>query len=318
MDNGSSILKWGLFNLIILLICKSTFLFAQENVTLPLLKAANVTAFDIDEGLPISCAFNGLLDTEGRLWINPCFAQTEHQTVPFYQYDGVTSQLVKWDSLPNGFDGQAAFSGLLQSGWIYGFFRKTDRFFLFNPDTHNTRFYSLDKPGAEILHVGHSDRQQLTIYAVSEMEHLLYRLNGDSARLLYSLPMIQGEPEVYRKSAYLRLNQTYQTQLVHGDDFWFLRPVFLTRTGEERWYSVSFERINMRTGERRTYTLEELTGKDQVLVENGDLPRYNISRDMKGNVLFFLIPLKLIIRLDNKTGGLARESSETFPASSTL
>ncbi len=242
------------------------------------------------------------MDQDGRLWINPCFAQTEHRTVPFYHYDGVTSQLVRPDSLPHEFHGQPAISGSMETGWLYGFFRRTDKFFLFNPDTYQTRIFSLNHPEARILFTSHTHGWQMIIYAISGSEHLLYALEGDSARLLQVLPMEADEPEAYYRSAYLRRNQFYQTQLVHGNDFWFLKPAFRSRKGEESWYSLSFVRMDLHTGNTRTYTLEELTGKDQVIVENGEVPRYNVYEDAQGNVLLFLTPLNEILQLDQLTG----------------
>lgn len=242
---------WALSCLIILFFCNSLHLDAQNDAILPELKAANVTAFDIDQGLPISCTFNGFVDKDGRLWINPCFAQTEHQTVPFYHYDGITSQLAMWDSLPQELDGQAAISGLDKTGWLHGFFRKTDKFFLFNPDTYQTRIFSLDNPEAKILFTSYADGPQMIIYAISGSEHLLHALEGDSVRLLQVLQMEPNEPEAYSRSAYLRQNQFYQTQLIHGNDFWFLKPAFRARKGEDSWYSLSFVRMDLHTGNTR-------------------------------------------------------------------
>ncbi|MCB0621526.1 MAG: hypothetical protein KDC41_23110, partial [Saprospiraceae bacterium] len=93
---------------------------------------SHLTVYDIDAGMPISCAWNGFMDGQGRLWINPCFGQEEHRTIGFYQFDGQHSESIYWDELPAGAEkGQANLVGSAADGELYGFFRRTGHFFFF-------------------------------------------------------------------------------------------------------------------------------------------------------------------------------------------
>ena len=66
-----------------LLLLGGSFLYGQD---IPVLYPATISTYDIDDGLPISCTEDGLLDFDGRLWINACHRQEEHQTIDFFQF----------------------------------------------------------------------------------------------------------------------------------------------------------------------------------------------------------------------------------------
>ena len=49
----------------------------QRSDSLLKLYPSNLTAYDLEDGLPISCVYDGLMDRQGRFWVNACFGQTE-------------------------------------------------------------------------------------------------------------------------------------------------------------------------------------------------------------------------------------------------
>ena len=52
---------------------------------------ASFSAYDIEQGLLISCADEVFKDQQGRLWVNPCRNQAIYQGESFFQFDGEKS-----------------------------------------------------------------------------------------------------------------------------------------------------------------------------------------------------------------------------------
>ena len=46
--------------------------YGQEIPVMIELQASNVTAYNVNEDLPVKCVSGGLVDSNGRLWLNPC------------------------------------------------------------------------------------------------------------------------------------------------------------------------------------------------------------------------------------------------------
>ncbi|MCB0531688.1 MAG: hypothetical protein KDD14_05770 [Saprospiraceae bacterium] len=192
----------------LLIVCYTAGLWAQS--ALPKLHPSNLSVFDIDKGLPISCANDGVIDPAGRLWINPCSNQNEHQTVNFYRFDGAQSVFIEWDGLPAGIKGQAALSGVARSGALFGYFRGTGTCFLFNPNTQKAHFHSLDTAGITIVFIGETEAYGIIMHALSPAEHQVYRLTEDSVQLLMAAPRLDAANPVFplKISEYTLLTET--------------------------------------------------------------------------------------------------------------
>ena len=67
---------------------------AQETEQFPSIQPASVTAYDLEDGLPMTCTESVYEDPTGRLWLNPCRIQDIHQELGFYMFDGKRSYQV--------------------------------------------------------------------------------------------------------------------------------------------------------------------------------------------------------------------------------
>ncbi len=173
-------------------ICCSGEMKAQAGAGMPRLDPSNISVFDVDAGLPISCTFEGLFDPAGRFWINPCYNQEEHRTVNFYRFDGIQSTFIEWENFPDSLKGQAVLSGFTKTGELFGFFRGTGTSFFFDPDTRRGHFLRLDTAGAMINFMGFNGVHGLLMHALSPTNHLVYRI--DRGQLQFG-PLQSGSPD---------------------------------------------------------------------------------------------------------------------------
>lgn len=254
-------------------------LHAQE---LPMLFPSNITAYDIDGGLPISCAHSGLMDQKGRLWVNPCFNQEEHRTVNFYHFDGTGASVINWDELPEEDLGQAAMVDMMETGNIYGFFRNSPYFFVFEPDSHQTTFGSLPSNEVDIFHMLYHPQQGLILVGLSDTAMLIYRSTQEGPQLIHKFPL---------KSPYLEVEFVRYTMALSATDLWFFEKS-LQDVEDLNAYPSSFGNlIQLRLDDQKIsrYSLKDFFGKN-VPVPHFKSSTERMEIDHQGNLILFLTP----------------------------
>ncbi|MCB9305418.1 MAG: hypothetical protein H6565_02370 [Lewinellaceae bacterium] len=215
----------------------------SAQVELPKIYPTNLSIFDIDAGLPISCTNNGVFDPTGRLWINPCSGQEEHRTVSFYQFNGYESTYVEWPHFPDSLRGQSLISGVSESGELFGYFRDSGTGFFFNPKTQKPEFYKLDTAEAAISFIGHTKSHGLIIYALSPANHLVFQFRQGHVQLLKVIP--RHDP------SFRFLPGNPDNTLLTETDLWIAEPGETNNSG-------MLIMLNLATLKIRTYTLSNL------------------------------------------------------------
>ncbi|MCB9315442.1 MAG: hypothetical protein H6569_04845 [Lewinellaceae bacterium] len=272
----------------------------------PQLYPANVSVFDIDAGLPISCTSGGLIDRAGRLWINPCYIQEEHQTVNFYKFDGEQSTFIGWEDLPERPKGQAVLSGFTRSGELFGYFRGTGVSFVFDPDTRKTHFQTLDTAGVQINFMGYSNNHGIILHALSPANHLVYRLGRDSFHLLLSVPRLDaGNP-------YYSFGET-SPPLLTQHEIWIFDYDNQAENLIAGWGSLM--RIDLATGRMHKYTLRDLFRGAPPPAVHLNYHRI-VEQDYQGRIILYLDAWKQYIRLDPTNG--ATEFFDPFSGMDTV
>ncbi|TNE60288.1 MAG: hypothetical protein EP344_07690 [Bacteroidetes bacterium] len=231
----------------------STGLQGQADGMLPKLYHSSISLFDINNGLPIPCASGGLMDRNGRLWINPCFSQEEHQTINFYRFDGEHADFIEWEGIPPGIRGQAVLSGFNQEGALFGFFRNTGTCFFFNPETRKSQYYTIDSAETRINFIGATKEHGLILQAISPLYHLVYRLRGDRLEQLAAVPR-QDPNNPYYPPGW----QGYT--LLTDSDLW-ITNIKILNSPDQATQTEQLDaliRIQLANSKVREYTLNEL------------------------------------------------------------
>lgn len=278
---------------------------AQARAKLPGFYPSNVSIFDVDAGLPVSCTSGGLLDRAGRMWINPCYIQEEHQTVNFYKFDGPQSTFIEWEDLPAKPKGQAVLAGFTPSGALFGYFRGTGACFLFNPDTRKTQLLELDSAGLQISFMGFSHTHGIVLHALSPSNHLVYRLDRDRFRLLFSVPRLDAGSPHYpfgeRGSALLVRNEIWISNL----------DEYATALVEKPLAGRSvILRFNLTTGRTRQYSFRDLFRGTPPPPVHPDWSRIMLQ-DHQGQVILYLAAWKRYVRIDPERDTI--QPVEPFP-----
>ena len=265
----------------------------QDIAAFPKLLPSNITSYGLEQGMPITCAWDGLEDQKGRLWITPCFGQAEHQTVNFYQFDGRRAKEIRWDQLPDGADGQACLVGMADDGELYGFFRKTNHFYFFDPDTRKTRFYQIDRKQADIIFMAHAPKHGLIVLAAYANRQLIYQLQNDTLQLILEYESSIDHDKDIEKD---RFFPNYQ--LLAGDDLWFCeaRDMVFDISLREKFKILQF---NLRDHSLKQYTLQDLFGESPLpplMFQH----RVNLVSGPGGKVL--LADRDHVYQIDPKTG----------------
>ncbi|MBK8955963.1 MAG: response regulator [Saprospiraceae bacterium] len=271
----------------------SLHLSGQEVATFPKLYPSNISQFTQEDGMPITCAWNGINDRKGRLWINPCFGQAEHQTVNFYQFNCRRADEIHWTNQPMGATGQACLAGMQESGELYGFFRKSNHFFRFNPDSRKTHFFKLDREQAEIVFMGYTPKHGLIVLAGYANRQLIYQLKEDKLNLLLDYESsIDHDLEAEKDRFFPNF------QLLAGDELWFCEARDLVFSGNLR-ERLKILRFNLQNQSLRPYTFDELFA--------GSLPppllfryRVNLVEGPQGSIL--LADRDHVYQIDTLTG----------------
>lgn len=235
------------------LLIQAAVVHAQEQPDYPVLYPSSVSAFDLENGMPISCTFDGLVDQQGRLWVNPCYRQSEHQTINFYQFSGRRSEVIQWDSLPAGAGGQATIFGMTELGSLYGFFRWSNHFFVFDPVSRQTQFYELAPEDVKIFFMSESPDFGLIVMAVARNRQYLYQLKEGSIDLLLEYPF-----NGFFSNASNLWNYEPNYQVLINENIWFFESPDFVGVGTFQPEDFRLNRFDLREQKLTQYTFDDL------------------------------------------------------------
>lgn len=220
---------------------------AQAGTGIPTLRPSGITAYDVEDGLPITCTFNGILDADDRLWINACFGQEEHRKTSFYRFDGTSAFTIDWSDRPDLQYAQAVLSGFFPDGQLYGFFRHSPVAFTYDRKTQTAKYFTLDEAEADIHFIEIDHKGRLMAYAALPDAHLIFIIDNGVVSLLKRIPRNPFD-------------------LPHGNDWWF--PQSHVLVGRDLWF---FDRH----ARKKNNTLIHLN------LETTDFERVTLTSDVK-------------------------------------
>ncbi|MCB9305419.1 MAG: hypothetical protein H6565_02375 [Lewinellaceae bacterium] len=287
------VMPCNLFTLFFLALgCCPVCLWAQAVAPVPQLFPSNISIYDIENGLPISCTSDGLIDRSGRFWINPCYSQEEHRTINFYRFDGRNSEFVEWEGIPPEINSQAVLSGFNQKGELYGFFRNTGTCFFFDPATHKSRFLTLDTAGAKVNFIGASRSNGIILHAVSPGNHLIYRVLDDRFEQLIKVPRTDADNQGYFAE--------WNGYVLTGDDLW-ISNLKTPEFGDAENSAAQFGtlvRIQLTSRQIQKFTLEDIFHGPPPLVRVNSYSDRIIKEGQRGAVIVYLYAWRQYFVLD--------------------
>ncbi|MEL7120686.1 MAG: hypothetical protein AAFO07_14640, partial [Bacteroidota bacterium] len=159
---------------------------ASDSLTYSTIYPSAFTAFDVDQGLLVSCVEETFTDPKGRLWINPCRNQDMHIGESFFQFDGNKSYTV---SLPDPDQGPRGSSWLIKNitaeGILYGTNLSLSHVIYFDPDTEQSHIFSFKKGEAIINLLGQENDKLIAITKASN-SYSIYSITREKKELLGS------------------------------------------------------------------------------------------------------------------------------------
>ncbi|TNE50234.1 MAG: hypothetical protein EP344_17460 [Bacteroidetes bacterium] len=264
--------------------------------SLPKLYPSNLTAYDLENGMPITCISGGLMDRQGRFWFNACYEQAEHQTINFFQYDGRRSELIYLDSLPPGTEqSQAALAGMTETGEFYGFFRfVSPYFFLFDPETRQTRFYQLASADIRIIWMTSSAEHGLLLGAETPGSMQVHCFKNGKTELLLDYPNIDIPRIEYTNQPYFPLYQ-----VLAGDELWCYAKPSVYYVQEEVREQFKLLCFNLRNNNLRVFSYDDLFSETSF-PKDASIRQFILCADAHDRVL--MLDSKRLYEIDGKTG----------------
>jgi hypothetical protein len=259
---------------------------AQPGLEIPKLQPSGITAYDVEDGLPITCTFNGILDADDKLWINACFGQEEHWKTSFYRFDGNGTFTIDWSERPEGQYEQAVLGGFFPDGKMYGFFRHSPLAFTYDRMTHTVTYYRCPGNDSEIYFIGIDEMNRIVLYAVAPDAHLVYIIQDGQVTLLASVAR-------------------HEFEFPHGNDWWLPQSHLLT--GSDLWF---FDRNNIDRDDRLIHVDLRTGTASSVPLNIDSYPKTHsglthggrLILDRKGRLNVFLIDPCIRFILNAQTG----------------
>ena len=270
--------------------------FGQEIPDMVVLQASNVTAFNVNEDLPIQCVSGGLVDSKGRLWLNPCLNLGENQPIHLYQFDGRNTHSIQLDIIPEDHEDQAILACQNISGELIGSISRTGQYFFFNPNTNKLRFYKLPEGDAVINFMGITKDQDLIIHASSEEFHYIYIIKKEKLQLLGIVPRsknLDGSLAIV-KNEYLVLTET---------DLWHMDIILSTipGKGDNRTYVGKLYRINLLSGIIKEYPVVDFLGNNPTQQFKDQWTSIYLSTNAKGQAILHFKKTNQFFKIDPLT-----------------
>lgn len=190
--------------------------YASDTLAIPPRYASFAMAYDIDQGLPITCVERVIKDHKGRLWLNPCAELDIQQNFNFYQYDGKKAYDI---STPLPGDDTTSFFllDITSNGMLYGINDRSTQLFFLDPDTHENILFSFDTDEG-IVNVIHAEGDELFALISKKDNYLIYKIHPDKKELLGATA--KAGSELFNSSS-----ATYNAQtsfVKQKESLWFL------------------------------------------------------------------------------------------------
>lgn len=159
----------------------------QDSLEIPKLYPSSFTAYDIDQGLPISCIDKLFVDAKGRLFISPCKFQDIYNKPNFYQYDGNKSWFIPIKSSNDTTGSQDwNFIGATQNGLIFGKDVSRTKCFLYNYETGILKKIEFN-PKESIQNMTAGKEDDIFVLTKDPKGFNLYQINVESKKLLFHI-----------------------------------------------------------------------------------------------------------------------------------
>ncbi len=146
---------------------------------------ATLSSFGLKEGLPVNCLEGSLLDSKGRLWINPCPYNTVTTTLNFFQYDG--KQAIFYELSPDWLEKNDTISwtitGETTHGFLFGVDLNFSNAFMWHPDSKDQYFFQFEEKEKVLNMVPGPDKSVLVLTLLQET-YRLYRLSEEGKQFL--------------------------------------------------------------------------------------------------------------------------------------
>ena len=273
--------RWGFFILI------STLLFntakaATDSLVLPAIYPSFLTAYDIDQGLPVSCVNKIVVDNKGRLWLNPCQNIAVGQLLSIYQFDGNRSYVIpitKPDGTPNS--PIWMLSGITPDGLLFGKDKASSQVFLLDPETHESQVYSFS-PAEKIISIVVDEENNIFTLNRTSGQYIIYQLLPEGKVIFTTIdkPEIKSEHIVDNLPAF-----------IDQGIMWFLHE------------NKGFFSCKLNSKAVKEYSWSKLLGQELSnyvkLMPNQEFLKMSV--DGNGNLIFFLNDLKGFFRFDTHT-----------------
>ncbi len=257
---------------------------ASDTIPLLPLYPRNITAYDIENGLPTSSVANVFMDKKGSLWLNPGTGDI-HTTLDFYQYDGKRSYSPQLQGTPASIKaGQMLIMGMTKDGQFFGTRKFSQLFFWFEPNSQEVKFFSV-KAGENIRAFVEGPENDFFVLAASAKNYTIYRV-------------AQGELETYKQIAIQPAGNQAWTSFEYfvrsGHYLYFFEDIYGNEKGFNSFNS-GFYRINLLDDSVQKYNWADLLEESFTFKKNiSDYVNFSIRKMFaygNGKVIFMIDPL---------------------------
>jgi len=167
--------------------CLLTVCIASDSLSIPSLHPSFLTAYDIDQGLSLSCINNIEVDQKGRLWLNPYNVFTRDKEAGFYRFDGKKSYEVPIQLSDGAISPDSwVIDGITSRGLLYGKDSKNTQALILNPDTHESVVFSFSANETIVGLVAVKD-DRLIALTLSPGVYSLYDLSSNKKSLVTTI-----------------------------------------------------------------------------------------------------------------------------------
>ncbi|MEZ5042108.1 MAG: ATP-binding protein [Saprospiraceae bacterium] len=191
----------------------TAILATSQTISLPALHPSAATAYDIDQGLSISCIRTVIADSKGRLWLNPCVTMEVYRNLGFFQYDGDRSYPVSIgpDSIANNVIWDLR--GITPGELLFGHSLDRTRYlFLLDSDTRENQVFSLE-PNERMANMMPAGDRAVYLLTETPDAYTIYRLSSEGKNLLTRIPTGSEKDRFFRGDI---------PMVTSGDTIWFL------------------------------------------------------------------------------------------------
>jgi signal transduction histidine kinase/DNA-binding response OmpR family regulator len=260
---------------------------ASDTLSIPTLYPSETTAYDIDQGLSVSCIRSVIADSTGLLWINPCVSMEIYRSLGFFQYDGDRSSAISME--PDSAAQQVIWDlrGITPGQLLFGHSQdRTHYLFLLDPETREHQVFPLDG-NERVTNMLAGENREAYVLTESPNAYALYRIALEEKTLLTRIAIT---PEKKRYFA------TDTPAARSGNVIWFLhRDQGFIR------YSIADNRVQQ-------YDWRTLKGDALPAYPTFDTEGYDVALavDHRGDLLCYIHALRELFIFETSSETLFR------------